>query len=311
MTKKQALLAFVGVALGSLSWLVLGVRAVPSAPPKAVEQKAAPQIHPAVMSAGPRGVSPVQITWPKEFLASQDYFAFVSKAAKPALEGDGYAALYISKALLPCLLMKTLYGKAADPQAALNQELAGMSDAWVADSKRHTFELCRGFFKGDAFASLPDRVGGYNSSRFWLDQAYHDNNPIAQSLHAGRALGTSGDVSNAQADINEAVASGDPEALFRVGTILSNGHGQDALQGFAWSIAACDLGYDCSAETNPDYFGSCVAAGTCNPGTRFQDIVVNAVGASGYANAYARAQEIETALSRGDTLSLQEFAQLR
>jgi hypothetical protein len=56
-------------------------------------------------------------------------------------------------------------------------------------------------------------------------------------------------------DIDSAVASGNPDALFQAGTILSNGYGIDALQGFALSIAACDLGYDCSAETNPTYSG--------------------------------------------------------
>ena len=97
-------------------------------------------------------------------------------------------------------------------------------------------------------------------------------------------------------DIDSAVGSGNPDALFQAGTILSNGYGIDALQGFALSIAACDLGYDCSAETNPTYFGFCVAAGKCPPGTSFADVVTKSVGADGYATAYERAQQIENAL---------------
>jgi hypothetical protein len=306
--QKFTVAAVLGVALVTLSWFLLRhkVETPPSPLQVSHERRPAVQPHPAVTTEHPRAVSPVVQNWSKKFQLSKDYFEFVSSAAKPALDGDGYAALYISRALQSCLLMKATYGKEPDPEVALNEGLASMNEASVVDSQRRTFQLCKGFFKGDAFAGLPERSGGYDHSKFWMDQAYRDNNPIAQTIHAATAKGT-----EVQTDVNNAVASGDPEALFRAGMLISDGHGRDSLQGFALSIAACDLGYDCSAGTNPDYFGPCVATGDCNPGTTFQDVVVNSVGSSGYADAYARAQEIETALSSGDTVSLQKFAQLR
>ncbi len=258
--------------------------------------------------------------WNLEFRSSEDYFAFVSKAAKPALEGDGNAAYYVSKALQSCSLIVARYAHASDPQAAINSQLSA-APSWVADVQRRTFELCRRFLNADAFTNLPPRSGGYYNSAFWMDEAYKDNNPIAQSFHAASAIMKatargadaveSSALSTAQRDINSAVLSGNPDALFEVGTTLSNGHGPDSLAGFALSIAACDLGYDCSAATNSEYFGFCVAAGNCPAGTTFNDIVTKAVGPGGYASAYARAQQIENALVQKDTSALQEFARLK
>jgi hypothetical protein len=51
--------------------------------------------------------------------------------------------------------------------------------------------------------------------------------------------------------------------------------------------------------------------GTCNPGSRFEDIVVKAVGPRGYAAAYTHAQHIESVLSSGDIVSLQSFVELK
>jgi hypothetical protein len=74
------------------------------------------------------------------------------------------------------------------------------------------------------------------------------------------------------------------------------------------------LGYDCAAkdsDNNGFPFGECVAMGTCSPGETVSDWVAKYAGAEGYAQAYARAQEIKAALAQGDTSTLQKFAQLK
>ena len=58
-------------------------------------------------------------------------------------------------------------------------------------------------------------------------------------------------------------------------------------------------------------FGECVAMGTCAPGSVFSDWVTKNIGADGYAQAYARAQQIKDALAQGDTSALQQFAKLK
>lgn len=269
-----------------------------------------------------RGLSPFpeKKDWDKNFKASHDYYDFVSHAAKIAYEGDGRAAYYISKALQSCLLVRALYGHAADPEASLNAALAA-SPSWVMDAQRKTFQLCRGFLQGDAFKDLPATPEGYNKSSYWMALSYEDDDPIAQAFHAGSTVsvgnydaqteGSRAAFDTAQADLNNAVMAGDPAALFEIGLILSNGHGTDPLQGYALSIAACDLGYDCSAEGNPEFFGTCASAATCPSATNFQDIVTNSVGPTGYAQAYARAQQIESALARQDKSALMEFVQLK
>ena len=92
---------------------------------------------------------------------------------------------------------------------------------------------------------------------------------------------------------------------------MTNGLSVDPIQGYAFSIAACDLGYDCSAGNSDDaFFAHCVALGNCQAGAVFSDVVTQAIGVEGYARAYDRAQQIERALSEGDAPALQQFAQL-
>jgi hypothetical protein len=277
---------------------------------------------PAAGQSAPVSRSPIQ-DWGKAFYSANDYFDFVISATKSAVDGDGRAAFYISEAVSKCSLIVALYGRTSDPEAAFNAEWNDRPHApvWVVDKARNDFRLCSGFLKGNAFKDLPERAGGYDG-KYWLDQAYNDGDPLAQIVHAAGQLGkanspnsSTGDVAliqAAQTDINNAVASADPKALFKIGTLISNGHGMDPIQGFAVSLAACDLGYDCAAaSSNDDIFGACVLSSSCAPGLSFSDIVVQSVGEVGYAEAYSRAQQFEDALRRGDMNAVQTFVQLR
>lgn len=250
--------------------------------------------------------------------ASKDDFGFVADSAKKALEGDGKAALHIAEVLVKCLPIKIQYRDKPDPQAALESELAGQkSPEWIKDRMRTTFLACRDFIHGNPFAGLPDRPGGYESIRFWNDLAYRENSPVALTQHAaaqpGLITGTadSSNIQAAQSDINKSAATGDPEALFRIGLLLSDGRvGQDPLDGFAAMIAACNLGYDCT--TNNEFaFGACAAADACPQGAIYTDKIRNAIGEANYAKAYARAQQLQDALARGDTSAVQQFVQLK
>jgi hypothetical protein len=108
-----------------------------------------------------------------------------------------------------------------------------------------------------------------------------------------------------------AISGKDPGALFQVGQLLSDGHASsDPLQGFAVSIAACDLGYDCTAN-NTELFGDCAAQGACPPGINYSDVIKKVAGDTGYAQAYALAQQLEDAMNRGDAIAVQQFVRLK
>ena len=249
---------------------------------------------------------------------AKDDFEFVANSAKKALNGDGKAALEIGDVLVKCEPIKIQYRDKPDPQAAFENELIGKNlPQWAIEHVRARFLECRNFIHGNPFAGLPDRPGGYESMRFWNDLAYQENNPVALTQHAAAQTGiVTGSADNskiqaAQTDINKGAATGDPEALFRIGFLLADGRvGQDPLNGFAAMIAACNLGYDCTAN-NEFAFGACVAANACQQGEIYTDKIRNAIGDSEYAKAYSRAQQLEDALARNDMGAVQQFVQLK
>jgi hypothetical protein len=213
------------------------------------------------------------------------------------------------------------YANSSDPQSDFDAHWAARTHApqWAVDKAQKDFRACIGFLKGDAFADLPTRTGGYNSIRYWIEKSADD--PVAQALQAGSAVADTKNAASsdlkeksldaAQNSINSAVASKDPAALFQVGRLLSEGlTSSDPLQGFALSIAACNLGYDCSAN-NAELFQGCATQGHCQPGVSYTDVIKKAVGDSGYAQAYARAQQIQDAMARDDMTALQAFLRLK
>ena len=248
----------------------------------------------------------------------KDDFGFVANSARKALDGDGKVALEIANVLEKCMPIKYQYRDKQDPQAAFENELVGKNlPQWVIDRMRAKFLSCSRFINADAFAGLPDRSGGYESMRFWTDMAYQENNPVALAQHAAAQSGIitgaadNSKIQAAQTDINKGAATGDPEALFRIGFLLADGRvGQDPLNGFAVMIAACNLGYDCT--TNNEFaFGACAAANACPQGEIYTDKIRNTIGDADYAKAYSRAQHLQEALARGDTSAVQQFVQLK
>jgi hypothetical protein len=250
--------------------------------------------------------------------AVKDDFGFVANSARKALDGDGKAALEIANVLEKCVPIKYEYRNKPDPQAAFENELTGRNlPQWAIDRMRTKFLSCSGFINASPFAGLPDRPGGYESMRFWTDLAYRENNPVALALHAAAQSGVitgaadSSKIQAAQTDIDKGAATGDPEALFRIGFLLADGRvGQDPLNAFAVMIAACNLGYDCT--TNNEFaFGACAAASACPQGEIYTDKIRNTIGNTNYVTAYGRAQQLQDALARGDTSAVLQFVQLK
>jgi hypothetical protein len=266
----------------------------------------------------PQAVGTTAESYPT-LVPSQDDFAFVANSAKKALEGDGKAAREIAGVLEKCIPVKYQYRDKQDPEATFENELVGKNlPQWAIDRMRAGFLECRDFIHGgNAFAGLPDRPGGYESMRFWNDLAYRENDPTALAQHAAGQPGIvtgsadSSKIRAAQIDINKGAATGDPEALFRIGFLLADGRvGQDPLNGFAVMIAACNLGYDCT--TNNEFaFGACAAANACQQGEIYTDKIRDTIGDADYARAYSRALQLQDALARADANAVLQFVQLK
>jgi hypothetical protein len=169
------------------------------------------------------------------------------------------------------------------------------------------FKRCEGFLAGNAFASLPPRDGGY-PKEYWLDRATQSGDALAQvqalSVNLSQ-MGAPGD-SNAKLKTSmetyeaRALGSGDPAALMMLGTVLSNPSPlQDTDAAFALQVAACETGFDCSFS-NP-HFGFCLPGqDNCYKTGTYEEMLQQGYGAAGYAKLYAKAQDIEDLLQRGE-----------
>lgn len=252
--------------------------------------------------------------WAAEFRAADDYGKFVSDALPSALAGDGRAAIYIGDALSVCALIIKNYRGSADPEAQLNQELANSPKApqWVRDRQAKQTHRCQGLAQKDPLKDLPVRDGGYTPS-YWYGQALADGDALAQGRAAASQLAdisVSKDMSeSAKAEklksadeyLRTAIESGDPDALYFAGMLLSDGrYSKNPLNGVAVALAACDLGHDCSAKNPENVFSVCAQSGGCPADADLAYYMQTSLGADQYAEAYALAQTVKQAVQAGD-----------
>jgi hypothetical protein len=262
-------------------------------------------------------------TWAARFRTSSDYFDFIVNAADSAYAGDGRAAFYVGKALLSCALVMKLYSGVGDPQTKFATDLMTLQYApqWVRDQRTDEFHRCFRLVHADPFDHLPARADGY-PSRYWFDQAVADQDPVAEVTRATDEISRAGaqnsgelnaeTIDRVQDGIVAAVKSKDPDAIFRVGMLLSNASfSSDPMNGAALALAACDLGYDCSAQNSENVFSTCRTSGACPADANFADYLQQSLGPEKYAEAFARAQEFKEALARNDDPGIRAFTHIK
>lgn len=252
--------------------------------------------------------------WTARFRASDDHLKFVKDALPAAVSGDGRAAWYVKSALSSCALVMSTYHGSADPQAKLQQQLENMPNApqWARDVIEKQTRRCLGLAQQDPFAGLPYRQGGYPSS-YWYEQAVADGDPLALEQRAADAIATisvtqslsdtekAKQLEAGQTNMRAAVQSGDPDALYYAGSLLSDArYSSNPLNGIAVALAACDLGHDCSASNPENAFSNCKLSGACPADADYAYFLQQSLGADKYAWVYSRAQEIVQAGRAGD-----------
>lgn len=253
--------------------------------------------------------------WVHRYQNSTDYFRFATEAASAAHEGDGRAALLLTKVLAACISLTRIYGREADPEAALNAHLAAMPhmEQWVREVQEQEFRRCRRFFEDDPFAGLPPRRDGYPIS-YWREIAQRSNDPLVKVQQAmsevGRWLDSGNDESRQiiQSNLGAAIQSQDWEAMYNAGLLLADGRmSADPLRGIAWTILACESGYDCSAKNPSNVFSACAKSGRCPADADWPYYVQQSIGANGYSRAYALAQELKGLMASGDWAALERY----
>jgi hypothetical protein len=256
--------------------------------------------------------------WAALFGASQDYYEFVSVAASSAIDGDGRAAFYVREALVECADIMVLQKRVADLERTFQEDLNGpFMPTWKRDDEMSRFHRCIHLAKEDAFAHLPVREGGY-PYKFWEGLALDKHDPVAEADQVASEMLKLADLKSGVAKqqvldrvqnyMRDAITSKDPEAIYLIGHAgaMQNLLG-DPIRGFAMSLAACDLGYDCSVSNKRSYWRNCGETGSCGVNAAFADFLQQTLGADSYSRAYREAQEFKELLSRDDWAGLEKY----
>lgn len=100
--------------------------------------------------------------------------------------------------------------------------------------------------------------------------------------------------------------------MFLAGMMLSNAkYSPQPLEGVAIALAACDLGYDCSASNPENPFSMCARSGACPADRHFAYYMQQSLGVDQSAQAYNEAQSLEDMLSRNDSAGFAAIIRLR
>jgi hypothetical protein len=261
--------------------------------------------------------------WTRSFNESADDFLLAQQLVEAALAGDARADYILSEVLLRCeVYRRTLMAYTEGTvQARVEFHLAnGNLPDFARNKFRREALRCERLFVENPFEAhdLPDESRDF---RYWAKRALEGGDPVAVMNRVFRTALDRRPTGNAEqdrlnqeavmSDIRRVISSGDVAALFTVGGMFSNPSVTDDLDdGYAWIVAACELGYDCSTS-NPALGSGCVDLGTCVQGTTLLDSMQRDFTPAKYAAIYANAQDIQYKIRTNDWDGLQQYLQLK
>ena len=261
--------------------------------------------------------------WLRGFNESMDNFALAQELVVAGKSGDARAQLVLGRVLLECEIFKRSIAQYKQGTLAERAEDELATRPYVSDRSRRNLlrqvPRCERLLAEDPFAGhdLPDEARGY---RYWANRALESGDPLAVMERAVRSVAERGATSEAAkdsafranllSDLRHVAFSGDAVALFSVGGVLSHPSVvADPTYGYAWQVAACEMGYDCSKQ-NPAVGFGCTEDGTCDAGETFLDVMQRDLGAVKFAEIYASAQDIEYRITTNDWDGLQKYVQI-
>jgi hypothetical protein len=270
------------------------------------------------------GVEPVQTrNWARSFRESTDDLLLARELASAAVNGDGRAQYRLGRLLLNCEVYKRILAPYSEGGVAERIEFH-LANSTFAEQSRAEFRRgalrCSRLFTEDPFADydLPEEARDF---RHWEYQAVESGDPLAvvnRALRSATDHTRSDDAEKERAfrasllsDVRQVALYGDGAALYALGGMFSHPSvAADPEDGYAWIVAACESGYDCS-NLNPDVGAGCVERGTCEPGQTFLDVLQRDLGAGKYAAIYANAQDIQFKIRTNDWDGLQQYLEVK
>ena len=300
MTLRLSVAITATVVLCGLAWRMTGdrrhvplgeIRARNATPVLGADTDTVVRVEPAPLEADGKFTAPGR-NWTREFRESADYFSLAQELASAASLGDPRAEYTLSELLLRCESHRRSLASYASGSIAERVEAYLMNEAArSAENTRQRFRTealrCERLFSENPFEStdLPEEASDF---RYWANRALESGDPLATMNRAIRSVvSRSGDPGSDHkfretlaADLRTAILSRDPAALFAVAGVLSHPSISDTPEsGFAWYIAACESGHDCS-NSNPDLGLGCIEAGTCEAGLTYLDVLQRDLGAT-------------------------------
>ena len=282
-----------------------------TAPAVETAARAAPGALPREQSVRtPAGELTDAAEWDERY-RTEDLFSFAQSAAVAAINGDGKAAWLLSLVLVECKV-HLVSADQRDPALA-----GSLAERRLDDLK---IQRCEGFRAAHPVdgLELPEDA---KFPRYWRDLAIAagDGRAVVYRAVVTYASTVNDDMDAATKanyralildDLRVAVASKDPEAIATLsGVFLQPAISHDPLQGFAWLVAGCELGADCS-KTNPSLRHACVQSGTCDGTTLVEDLRLS-LSAAEFAKTYAAAQDIAYNVRVGNWDALQPYLVMR
>jgi hypothetical protein len=261
--------------------------------------------------------------WMHSYHESTDDYSLAQELAKAASIGDGRADYLLGEVLLRCEMYRRILLPYTEGTVAERVEFH-LANSNLPNGPRKLFRQgalrCEQLFSEDPFEGydLPEEAREF---RYWTDRAVDAGDPLAVMNRTAReAVGRSptDDPAEERAfrdsvlrNVRLAVFSDDSAALFAVGGLFSHPSiVADPHYGYAWLVAACDTGYDCS-RANPNLGFGCVEDGTCNAGQTLLDTMQRDFGPTKYAEIYANAQDIQYKIDTNDWDGLQKYLEIK
>jgi hypothetical protein len=295
-----------------------------SAPTPVEEGNAVPAAQPPPEPRVAEVAEPPAIDWMRRYQYSTDDFALARDLVASALHGNSRAEYLLRGVLLRCEVQKrSLARYPAESLAArleLHLDTLPHTPDWIRAKHRREALRCERLVAEDPFEGyeVPEEARDF---RYWSNLALESGDALAVMDHAYRLVASrpsSDDVEKDRAfrealtaDVRVAVSSRDPAALAAVGGVFSNPSiVANPEAGFAWQVAACELGFDCSLA-KPDWGFGCVESGACLPGQTWLDNMQRDLGPAKYAAVYAKSQDIRYKLETGDWDGLQQYLQIK
>lgn len=254
-------------------------------------------------------------SWAHGYYSADSLFTYATRVAKAAIAGDGRAQYFLSRTLEYCDSRITPIKRSG---LTVDEYLESTRLPYTTESmmqkNRREIERCRGFLHANPLAklSLPRKA---QTEKYWFAKAVQSKDPLAlidrAALAAGPTRANSAKKEKAvQKEVldaaHAAIVSKEPAAISDVGRLFMSGRlaRDPSFQGPAWLLAACELGYDCSANNPQLPYVSCDQTGAC---PTLQDSLQQSLSGGQYGRVYAASQDIAYKVKHGDWSGLQQY----